>query len=122
MQHNINPTLILGIAQKIAAASDARPGDLSSLEIRIYPTASADPAGYWFVREGQSLRWYYKTDPAADHFRQADSAQLAAALEAGARLQVIGHHGHSFGVWRSLAEIFACSGEPNIQPCPAQEA
>ncbi|NJO00403.1 MAG: hypothetical protein HC880_00810 [Bacteroidia bacterium] len=58
-------------------------------------------AGYYFIRGQSAYKWYRDDDPTDGHFNNCDLADVAAAINAGARVQIVGYRGQSFGVWRS---------------------
>lgn len=107
--HNINPTLIMGqtLVWLEKTGADIRPHELRYIEVRIYdPTGS----GYYFTGNNHAVRWYYREGPDVDHFNRADSDAVQDALDAGAKIQVCGPRGASFGVWNNWGEFFKTIG------------
>jgi len=102
---NRNPTLLLDLAlSRVAGAGDA---DRAYAELRLYPGNSA---GYFFVRQRAPGRWYWLAEAGADHFNRARQAEVDEAIEAGARVQLVGNRGRSLRLWRSWEE-FASEAE-----------
>jgi len=103
---NLNPSLVMGqaLAWLDKQPEDRRPRehDRRYTTLRIYqPTGS----GYWFVQQHSANRWYLKDTPDADHFCVADVDDIAAAIAGGARVQLTGVRGESFGIWNSWVEF-----------------
>ena len=108
MSTNTNPALL--IAQAIQHArlfAKLLPVEDSgqSIELRIYDPRGG--TGYWFVRADAAGRWYYMPAAGADHFERADPADMEAAVNAGAQVQLVGYHSRNLGLWRSWAEFEA---------------
>lgn len=116
---NLNPSLMLGMAGAWAAKTrELRPGDESNLELRIYQN---NGSGYWFVRAMQAGRWYYKEEADSDHFQRAEMSEIAEAVEAGARVQLVGYHSQSLGVWRNWEEFEAAVGTEGLAEAGVEE-
>lgn len=105
---NINPSLLMGLAMQQAQKThgDAlKLGDMQAADLRIYEPG--DGSGYCFVRASSPGRWYYMPEAGADGFQRADLDAMGAAVEAGARVQLVGYHGRSLLLWRTWAEFEA---------------
>ena len=74
-------------------------------ELRVYPMDRE--TGYFFVTFKAPARWYWKDEPGAKFFNRAEAVDLMADIAAGARVQLIGDHGRSLGLWGSWAEFEA---------------
>lgn len=101
---NHNPTLILGQSQSwlLAQGHDIPEHQLRDIEVRIYPQ---DGAGYYFVRGHAALKWYFKSDPNDNHFTACGTDDVDGAIKSNGRVQIVGYHGRSYGVWRTWAEF-----------------
>jgi hypothetical protein len=100
---NINPSLLAGLAM---AAAERR-GELSEAdrrygELRVYPESGG--AGYYFVMIKTPGRWYWKDEPGADHFCQADMNTMAEDLD-NSHVQIVGDRKRSLALWTSCAEF-----------------
>ena len=84
------------------SVADIRPHERSYIEVRVY---QPEGAGYYFTGHHQAIRWYLKDSPDADHFGRADVDDVRAAIDAGAKIQVCGSRGISYGVWDGLDEF-----------------
>lgn len=97
---NRNPTLLLNLA--LSRVDGVEAGDRAYAELRLYPGNSA---GYFFVRQRAPGRWYWLDEAGADHFNRARQAEVDEAIEAGARVQLVGNRGRSLGLWRTWEEF-----------------
>lgn len=97
---NINPTLILGQAIAWLEANNVEIPEhhRQYIEVRVYDQAGA---GCYFVRGQSAGKWYRDDDPTDGHFNNCTLEDVQGAIDAGARVQVIGYRGHSYGVWRA---------------------
>lgn len=98
MSHNINPTLIHGQAMSWLKKNghDIPEHQLRDVEVRIYDQSGA---GYYFVRGQMALKWYRDDDPTDGHFNNCALPDVEAAINANARVQIVGYRRQSFGVW-----------------------
>ena len=101
---NINPTLIHGqvLAWLDKSGADIRSHERDHIETRIYPPTGS---GCFFTGRHQAQRWYYKENPDAGYFRRADIDEVEESINGGARVQVCGSRGTSYGVWRTWEEF-----------------
>ncbi len=104
MPTNYNPTLILGIVQSwlLSQGHDIPDHQLRDIEVRLY---NPEGAGFYFVRGHHANRWYHKDNPEDSHFTQSTSKDLAGAINNLARVQIVGYHGKSYGVWSAWSEF-----------------
>lgn len=107
---NTNPTLVMGLTvayvQRLAEGKPVAGGyGPDRLELRVYPQ---NGSGFWFVRGYAANRWYWKEETGADHFSRAEVTELEAAIGEGARVQICGPRGESYGVWKTWADF--CAG------------
>jgi hypothetical protein len=105
---NTNPTLVIGLALGCAGKyADLNDADQSQAELRVYPN---NGAGWFFVRVCAPGRWYWKDEAGADHFNRAEQADLDAAIEDGAKVQLTGYHGRSLALWATWEEFEGATG------------
>lgn len=101
---NHNPTLILGQVQSwlLSQGHDIPEHQLRDIEVRVY---DAGGAGYFFVRGHHANRWYHKDAPEDSHFTQSTSEDLQRAIDNQCRVQIVGFHGKSYGVWSAWSDF-----------------
>ena len=106
---NTNPALLIALA--IAAAKrtgiELHPVEDSGqqIELRIYDPRGG--TGYWFIYATAAGRWYYMPAAGADGFRRADLDQLEAAVQSGARVQLVGYQARNLALWPTWAAFEA---------------
>jgi len=98
---NTHPALLIAIA--IARIPESNTVHEDRVELRIYDPRGG--TGYWFVRASAAGRWYYMPEAGADGFQRADPAEMEAAVQAGARVQLVGYQARNLGLWRTWAEF-----------------
>ena len=102
---NTNPALLIALAIAAARKSgiELHPVEESGqqMELRIYDPKGG--TGYWFVRASAAGRWYYMPEAGADGFQRADGAEMEAAVQSGARVQLVGYHARNLGLWPTWA-------------------
>ena len=104
MSTNTNPALLIALATQHARKSiQLLPVEESGqqIELRIYDPRGG--TGFWFVRAGAAGRWYYMPEAGADGFQRADPAEMEAAVQANARVQLVGHHARNLALWPTWA-------------------
>jgi len=102
---NINPSLLAGLAMAAAERrGELSPADRRYAELRVYPETGG--AGYYFIMIERPARWYWKDEPSADHFTQADMETLAAEIEKS-HVQIVGDRGRSVALWNTWGEFEA---------------
>jgi len=102
MSTNNNPALLIALAIEHARKSiQLLPAEEfgQKIELRIYDPRGG--TGYFFVRANAAGRWYYMSEAGADGFHRADPAEMEAAVQASARVQLVGHHSRNLGVWQT---------------------
>ena len=103
---NTNPALLIALAiQRIPATTTLHAVEKSGdrIELRIYDPRGG--TGYFFVHASAAGRWYYMSEAGADGFRRADPSEMEAAVQAGARVQLVGYQARNLGLWRTWAEF-----------------
>jgi len=104
MSTNTNPALLIALAIEHARKSiQFLPAEAAGqqIELRIYDPRGG--TGYFFVRAGAAGRWYYMSEAGADGYHRADPAEMEAAVQASARVQLVGYHARNLGVWPTWA-------------------
>lgn len=102
MSTNTNSALLIALALQ-RCETKLLPVEQSGnhIELRIYDPSGG--TGYWFVRAAAAGRWYYMPEAGADHFERADPADMEAAVQGGARVQLVGHHARNLALWPTWA-------------------
>jgi len=106
---NTNPTLIMGLAMvyayKDALKETGEPiqrSERQRMSVRIYPD---DTGGYYFVTVRNAGRWYWIDNAGADHYTRAEVDRVEGAIKSGARVQITGGRGRSYGIWPTWGEF-----------------
>ena len=101
---NLNPSLLMGLvlAWLEKRLPDLRDYDRQQITLRVY---DAEGAGFHFIRAHAPGRWYYDDDPSDGHWSNCDLADVEAAIASGARVQITGVRGQSYGVWHKWEQF-----------------
>jgi len=100
---NLTPQLIFTLALQWAGSQqEINQYERDQAKLIVYePTGD----GYYFIYGHSPAKWYYKSDPTADHFCNTDLDSVRAAIDSGARVQLVGARGKSFGLWRTWEDF-----------------